>query len=96
MGMQGFIDQYLVGGLFDVIGRIFVASLKMLVVPLVFVSLVCGAAALGSNARMGRIAMRTIGLYLATTAIAVSVAFDLVQKIDSHLVMRNYPGLLES
>jgi len=28
--------------------------------------------------------------------IAVSVAFDLVQKIDSHLVMRNYSGLLES
>ncbi len=27
--------------------------------------------------------------------IAVSVAFDLVQKIDSHLVMRNYQGLLE-
>ena len=27
--------------------------------------------------------------------IAVSVAFDLVQKIDSHLVMRNYSGLLE-
>jgi preprotein translocase subunit SecY len=27
--------------------------------------------------------------------IAVSVVFDLVQKIDSHLVMRNYPGLLE-
>ncbi len=27
--------------------------------------------------------------------IAVSVAFDLVQKIDSHLVMRNYPGLLD-
>ncbi|MCR9119807.1 MAG: preprotein translocase subunit SecY, partial [bacterium] len=28
--------------------------------------------------------------------IAVSVAFDLVQKIDSHLVMRNYRGLLET
>jgi len=27
--------------------------------------------------------------------IAVSVALDLVQKIDSHLVMRNYRGLLE-
>jgi len=27
--------------------------------------------------------------------IAVSVVFDLVQKIDSHLVMRNYSGLLE-
>jgi len=27
--------------------------------------------------------------------IVVSVALDLIQKIDSHLVMRNYPGLLE-
>jgi preprotein translocase subunit SecY len=28
--------------------------------------------------------------------IAVSVAFDLIQKIDNHLLMRNYRGLLES
>ncbi len=28
--------------------------------------------------------------------IVVSVALDLVQKIDSHLVMRNYPGLLDT
>jgi len=28
--------------------------------------------------------------------IVVSVALDLIQKIDSHLVMRNYPGLLDS
>jgi preprotein translocase subunit SecY len=28
--------------------------------------------------------------------IVVSVALDLVQKINSHLVMRNYPGLTES
>jgi Na+/H+-dicarboxylate symporter len=72
--LQGFVDAYLTGGLFDVIGRIFIASLKMLVVPLVFVSLVCGASALGNNARMGRIALRTIGLYLLTTGIAVSLA----------------------
>jgi Na+/H+-dicarboxylate symporter len=73
-GAQSFVDSYVVGGVFDVVGRIFVASLKLLVVPLVFVSLVCGASALGNNARMGRIAMRTIGLYLLTTAIAVSIA----------------------
>jgi preprotein translocase subunit SecY len=36
------------------------------------------------------------GFYGGTSLlIAVSVAFDLVQKIDSHLVMRNYKGLLE-
>jgi preprotein translocase subunit SecY len=39
----------------------------------------------------------TIASFYGGTAllIAVSVAFDLVQKIDSHLVMRNYKGLLE-
>jgi preprotein translocase subunit SecY len=36
------------------------------------------------------------GFYGGTSLlIAVSVAFDLIQKIDSHLVMRNYRGLLE-
>ena len=39
----------------------------------------------------------TVASFYGGTAllIAVSVAFDLVQKIDSHLVMRNYRGLLE-
>ena len=75
--LQGFVQDFLVGGVFDVIGRIFVASLKMLVVPLVFVSLICGASALGNNARMGRIAIRTILLYMFTTAIAVSLALTI-------------------
>jgi Na+/H+-dicarboxylate symporter len=73
-GPREFIDVYLVGGLFDVVGRIFVASLKLLVVPLVFVSLVCGSSSLGDSARMGPIAVKTMGFYLATTAIAISLA----------------------
>jgi len=47
------LDQFMVHGVFDAVGRIFVASLKLLVVPLVFVSLVCGTASLGDNSRMG-------------------------------------------
>ena len=72
--VQVIVRDYLVGGLFDVVGRIFVASLKLLVVPLVLVSLVCGASSLGNSARMGPIAVKTLGYYLATTAIAVSLA----------------------
>jgi len=68
------LNEYLVGGVFDVVGRIFVASLKLLVVPLVLVSLICGASSLGDSARMGPIAVKTLAFYLATTAIAVSVA----------------------
>ena len=55
--VQMVIADYLVGGLFDVVGRIFVASLKLLVVPLVLVALICGASSLGDSARMGPLAL---------------------------------------
>jgi len=73
-GLRSLIEDGLVNGVFEVIGRVFVASLKLLVVPLVFVSLVCGSTSLGDSARMGPIAIKTLLFYLATTAIAVSSA----------------------
>ncbi|MEH6582708.1 MAG: dicarboxylate/amino acid:cation symporter [Halioglobus sp.] len=68
------IDNYLISGVFDLVGRIFIASLKLLVVPLVLVSLICGSSSLGDSARMGPIAGKTLLFYLATTAIAISLA----------------------
>lgn len=71
--LYGFLYNGLVMGVFDVLGRIFIASLKLLVVPLVLVSLICGMAALGASSRMGPIAGKTLGLYLITTCIAVTL-----------------------
>ena len=68
-----FINDWFINGFFHVVGRIFIASLKLLVVPLVLVSLICGMTSLGSGNRMGAIAGRTVFLYLLTTAIAVSL-----------------------
>ena len=68
------IDGILVDGLFDTVGQIFVRSLKLLVVPLVFVSLVCGVSSLGNNSRMGAVATKTLILYMLTTAIAIGLA----------------------
>jgi len=64
----------LVFGLFDTVGQIFVRTLKLLVVPLVLVSLICGVSSLGNNSRMGAVALKTVVLYLVTTAIAISLA----------------------
>ncbi len=72
--LKTLVDDYLLGGVIDVVGRVFVASLKLLVVPLVLVSLICGASSLGDSARIGPIAGKTLLLYLATTAIAVTLA----------------------
>ena len=74
VAIQTWLDTYLVDGLFDTIGQIFVRSLKLLVVPLAFVSLICGVSSLGNNSRMGAVATKTIALYMATTAIAIALA----------------------
>lgn len=68
------VDNYLTNGLFFVVGQIFIASLQMLVVPLVFVSLVLGTCSLSDPAKLGRLGGKAVGLYLVTTAIAISLA----------------------
>jgi len=68
------LNAIAVEGLFRLLGQAFLALLQVLVVPLVFVSLVCGTAALDDVRKLGRIGIRTILLYLMTTAIAISLA----------------------
>jgi Na+/H+-dicarboxylate symporter len=78
LGEEGFgsqiLDVFLVEGVFRVGSSVFMASLKLLVVPLVFVSLVCGTAALEDVSRLGRIGGKTLVLYLGTTGLAVTLA----------------------
>ena len=64
-------------GLVDVVGKVFVNSLKVLVVPLVFVSLVCGVASLKDASSVGVMSVKTLGLYFLTTALAISLALIL-------------------
>ena len=57
-----------------VIGTAFVYFLKMLVVPLVFSSIFVAILGLGSIKHLKRMGLRTIGLYMLTTALAVVLA----------------------
>lgn len=68
------LKAFFVDGIFHAGGQIFVASLKMLVVPLVLVSLVCGTSSLKDLSSLGRIGSKSLGLYIATTAIAIALA----------------------
>ena len=73
-GQGTMLGGLLLDGVFYVGGEIFLSSLKLLVVPLVLVSLACGTAALEDVTKLGRIGGKTLGLYLLTTAIAISLA----------------------
>ena len=59
------------------VGDLFIRGIKMLIVPLIFVSLVTGVASLQNLSTMGRISIKTFVLYLATTAVAITIGLGL-------------------
>ncbi|WP_337880477.1 dicarboxylate/amino acid:cation symporter [Rheinheimera sp.] len=74
LGLDIALKAFFVDGIFHIGGQIFMASLKMLVVPLVFVSLVCGTSSLSDGGTLGRLGGKALGLYTLTTAIAIGLA----------------------
>ena len=76
------VNAFLVDGLFYVVGAAFLALLKLMVVPLVLVSLVCGVNAMGDLRTIGRVGAKTLGLYLFTTAVAIILALTLARVVS--------------
>lgn len=62
-------------------GTIFINLLKLIAVPLIIVSLISGISGLNDVSRLSRIGFKTIGLYLLTTVIAVSMGLLVVNLI---------------
>ena len=75
-------DDIIVEGILYVIGQGFIRLMKMLVVPLVFCSLVCGSMAIGDTKKLGTVGVRTLIFYLFTTALAITVALTVGNIID--------------
>lgn len=72
-----FVNTYLTNGLFSLVGKLFVNSLKMLVVPLVLISLICGVCGIGDIRLLGRVGGKTFVIYMITTALAIATAITL-------------------
>ncbi|MEO7781943.1 MAG: dicarboxylate/amino acid:cation symporter, partial [Candidatus Nitrotoga sp.] len=69
-----FVQDYFVNGLFHVLGVTFINLLRMLVVPLVTFSLICGVCGIGDLKKLGRVGLKAFLLFMFTTALAVSLA----------------------
>jgi Na+/H+-dicarboxylate symporter len=54
-------------------GQLFLNGLKFIAVPIVLFSLIVGVSSLNDTSRLGRIGGKTIGIYLATTALAITI-----------------------
>ena len=60
--------------IFAPLGTLFIHLIKMLVIPLVAVSIIAGAASLGNSPSAGKIGIGTFGFFIATSALAVTLA----------------------
>jgi Na+/H+-dicarboxylate symporter len=69
----GFVGEYLINGLFKIVGDMFITSLKMLVVPLVLFSLISGVLGIGDIKSLGKVGVKAFTLYIFTTATAISI-----------------------
>lgn len=86
------------------IGRLFIAMVKMVVVPLVFFSLVVGVASLGDFRALGRLGGRTIGYFMCTTVVALSIGVglaniirpgEMVPEADREHLLNSYGGSVD-
>lgn len=76
-----FVNDYIVGGLFYVIGKMFITAFKMLVVPLVFFSLISGVFGIGDIGKLGKVGVKSFALYMMTTAVAIAVAIGIASLV---------------
>ncbi|MDX1807454.1 MAG: dicarboxylate/amino acid:cation symporter, partial [Paenisporosarcina sp.] len=72
------LDTYV----FTPIGKIFINLITMLVVPIVFISIALGTAGLGDPKKLGRIGLKTISFFLATTSVAIVIGLGLAYLIE--------------
>lgn len=82
MACGTFINDQLINGFFHVVGKMFVNALKMLVVPLVLFSLICGVCGIGDVRLLGRIGGKSFVLYMLTTAIAIATAIVVAASLN--------------
>ena len=67
---------------FRPLGDLFIRLIRMVVVPLVFATLVAGAAGISDVSKLGRVAVRTLVLFMGTSAIAVVLGLLIANLID--------------
>jgi Na+/H+-dicarboxylate symporter len=74
-------------------GTIFVNLLKLIAVPLVFSSLVTGIASLADISQLSRMGGKTIGIYLSTTAVAITIGLVVVNVLEPGSLMPQEVGI---
>jgi len=94
------IESVLVNQIFYTISSLFLILLKMIVLPLIFVSIISGIISINDVNTLGRLGIKTLALYIFTTMAAITLALFVssfvdysIGTVDSNTVLQNEPGV---
>lgn len=92
LNITGFIDQSLqplIIGFFDLVSYLFISSLKLIIIPLIFFSIVCGIVSLSDDVSISRLGIKTLSLYVMTTVIAITLGLLFSSLISYEPILLN-------
>ena len=80
-----FIESILINQVLHTISSLFLILLKMIVLPLIFVSIISGIISINDVNTLGRLGIKTITLYVFTTMLAITLALFVSNFIDYNI-----------
>ncbi len=83
---QSSTHSIMIDGL-DLVSHLFLSALKLIIIPLIFFSIVCGIVSLSEDVSISRLGIKTISLYLITTVIAISLGLLFASLISYEPVL---------
>ena len=89
------VDSILINQIFHTISSLFLVLLKMIVLPLIFVSIISGIISINDVNTLGRLGLKTLTLYIFTTMIAISLALFVSSFIDYNIVVMDAVNNIE-
>ena len=76
------LSNFIVINFFNIVSDLFISALKLVIIPLIFFSIVCGIISLSDDTSLSRLGIKTLSLYLITTIIAISLGLLFSSFID--------------
>ena len=76
------LSNFIVINFFNMVSDLFISALKLVIIPLIFFSIVCGIISLSDDTSLSRLVIKTLSLYLFTTIIAISLGLLFSSFID--------------
>jgi len=98
-GENASIGSFLFYDMYVFLGTLFLNALKMLIVPLILSSIICGIGNMGNLGGLGRLGGKTITYYLSTSMVAILIGLILVNIVEPGIIdgepVRDRVGLTE-